>query len=200
MVPLSYWSLGWIINRNWQNQWKLECLVLTSVQANFLLLRFCYPSSGCLGLRRRTQEISSRPYGTNTSSDWQTDHFSSESPVFTVQLPHDPDLDPQYRWGCYPDRRWWKYRAFLPKSYWYSPESWPERCINQTSSLGTWNDHIWFEEPSSTRHFSSSPFASRHWSGPTEWIFWLNLAGPIIHWWGVVDIDSLSWGYWGPNN
>ena len=151
-MPLSYWSLGWIVDRNWQNRWRLGCLVLTSVQANSLLLRFFHPPSGCLGLRQRILEIAPRPYGTDTSSDWQIGHFSSEIPAPTTRLPRGPFLDSQCRWGCYPDTRWRRYQAFLPGSCWYSPRSWPERWIIQKASPGTRSDRIWFEKPSSTRH------------------------------------------------
>ena len=151
-MPLFCWSLGWTVDRNWQNRWRPECLVLTSAQVNSLPLRFFHPLSGCLGLRRRSSRIVPHFYETNTFSDWQTGHFSSKDLVPTVRLSHDPDHDPKCRWGYHPDTWWQRYRAFLPGSCWYSPGSWPEHWINRTTSSGTQSDHIWFEKLSSTYH------------------------------------------------
>ena len=188
---LFYWSLGWTVNRNWQNRWRLECFVLTLVQANFLLLRFFHPLFRCHGLRQRILGITPCLYETDTSSNWQTGYFSSEDSAPIVWLLRDPGLNPRCRWRYSPGTQWQRYQASLPESCWCNPRSLLGHWIIWMASPGTLNGHIWFEKPSSTHHFPWSSFGGRHWLNPTGWTSLLNLTG-----WVTLQSRVESINFW----
>ena len=195
VVRLSYWSPGWNVNRNWQNQEKPEYLLLILVQANFSPPQFFHPLFAFPELTGRILGSKPHPNETDIFSNWQKGHSSSKGLGPIERPPCGPDLHPQCKSGYHPGIQWRKHRVFPPRSYWCSPGSWPERWITRKASPDTRSGRIESWRPSFIHCLLLSAFGGRRWSGPTRWIAWPYLIDLRPHRWAVAGIDFWLWGY-----
>ena len=128
MELLSYWSLEWIANNNWQSLGKPEYCGLIWVQANLLRLRFF--RLPCLFLLTIPRILRSKPHPDETDifSSWQRGNASGVGP--------EPSVQPQREVarGLWYSSDGSIYRASWPGSYWRSPEKNIRRCMVWYSS------------------------------------------------------------------
>ena len=114
--PLSYWSLKWNDNRNWQNQEKPEYHIWILVQANFLRHLSSFLQFRFLELTQCILGSGHYFYENDTSWVWQKGCFSSIPQKSIKRHWRELGLGLWCRWRCHWGKKWQRYRVSWPRS------------------------------------------------------------------------------------